>query len=78
MTEQDVVDVLEAVLKDSRSNPVVRGFALTSLLKLTSRYSTASERIKALIESYRGSLVVELQQRAIEYGKILDKHANIK
>lgn len=78
MTEQDVVDVLESVLKDSRSNAVVRGFALTSLLKLTSRYATASERIKALIESYRGSLVVELQQRAIEYGKILDRHANIK
>lgn len=72
------MDVLEGVLKDARSTSVVRGFALTALLKLTSRYSTASARIKGLIEHYRGSLVVELQQRAIEYGKILDKHDNIK
>ena len=37
-----------------------------------------SSRIKALILEYRGSLVLELQQRAIEFGSILTKHNDIK
>ena len=37
-----------------------------------------SSRIKALILEHKGSLVLELQQRAIEFGSILTKHNDIK
>jgi hypothetical protein len=37
-----------------------------------------SSHIKALIFEYKGSVVLELQQRAIEFGSILSKHTDIK
>ncbi|KAG0565630.1 hypothetical protein KC19_7G002600 [Ceratodon purpureus] len=78
VTESDAVDVVETVLKDPRVTPATEAFALTALLKLSSRFSDCEDRIKALILEYRGSLVLELQQRAIEFGSILTKHNDIK
>lgn len=78
VTESDVVDVVESVLKDSRITSTTVAFALTALLKLSSRFPDCAERIKALILEYKGSVVLELQQRAIEFGSILTKHNDIK
>ncbi|KAG0558689.1 hypothetical protein KC19_10G046900 [Ceratodon purpureus] len=78
VTESDVVDVVESVLKDSRVTSTTVAFALTALLKLSSRFPVCADRIKALIFEYKGSVVLELQQRAIEFGSILTKHNDIK
>jgi hypothetical protein len=42
------------------------------------RDECGSSHIKALILEYKGSVVLELQQRAIEFGSILSKHTDIK
>eukprot|EP01018_Ginkgo_biloba_P007028 Gb_02741 [translate_table: standard] len=78
VTESDAVDVLETVLKSSTSNMTTRAMALTSLLKLSSRFPPCSERIQDMIIQHKGSLVLELQQRSIEFSSILHRHQNIK
>uniref|UniRef100_A0A7I4AYD3 AP-1 complex subunit gamma n=1 Tax=Physcomitrium patens TaxID=3218 RepID=A0A7I4AYD3_PHYPA len=78
VTESDAVDVVEIVLKDPRVTSTTVAFALTALLKLSSRFPECSERIKVLILEHKRSLVLELQQRAIEFGSILTKHNDIK
>ncbi|CAK9215465.1 unnamed protein product [Sphagnum troendelagicum] len=78
VTESDAVDVVETVLKDIRVSPDTVAFSLTALLKLSSRFSHCADRLKGLILEYKGSVVLELQQRAIEFGSILSKHTNIK
>uniref|UniRef100_A0A0D6R6I1 AP-1 complex subunit gamma n=1 Tax=Araucaria cunninghamii TaxID=56994 RepID=A0A0D6R6I1_ARACU len=78
VTESDVVDVLEGILKGSTGNVTTRAMALTALLKLSSRFPPCAERIKDLITQHKGSLALELQQRSIEFSSILYKHENIK
>ncbi|KAH9303769.1 hypothetical protein KI387_008173, partial [Taxus chinensis] len=78
VTESDVVDVLEAVLKGSTTNMTTRAMTLTSLLKLSSRFPPCSERIKGLIIQHKGNFALEIQQRSIEFSSILHKHENMK
>jgi AP-1 complex subunit gamma-1 len=78
VTESDAVDVIETVLKDGRTSLNTQAYALTALLKLSSRFPTNSQRIKDLIQLYKGNLTLELQQRSIEFGAILNRHENIK
>lgn len=78
VTESDVVDVIEALLKRSTTNMTTQAMALTSLLKLSSRFPPCSERIKGLIIQHKGNFALELQQRSIEFSSILHKHENIK
>lgn len=78
VTESDVVDVLEAIVKGSKSDMTTCAMVLTALLKLSSRFPPCSERIKDLIIQHKGNLALELQQRSIEFGSILHKHQNLK
>lgn len=78
VTESDAVDVLESVLKDVRTSTAGRAYALTALLKLTSRFPSCSDRIAVLIQAHKSSLVLELQQRSVEFSSILSKHSNIR
>ncbi|MBA0819505.1 hypothetical protein Gohar_021551 [Gossypium harknessii] len=52
--------------------------ALIALLKLSSRFPSYSERIKGIIVQNKGNLVLELQQRSIEFNRILQKHQKIR
>ncbi|CAM6128159.1 unnamed protein product [Calypogeia fissa] len=78
VTESDAVDVIETVLKDVRTSSSLQAYALTALLKLSSRFPTNTQRIKDLIQLYKGNLILELQQRSIEFGAILNRHDKIK
>ncbi|KAJ6848970.1 AP-1 complex subunit gamma-2-like [Iris pallida] len=51
---------------------------LVALLKLSSRFPLVSERIRELIMQQKGNLVLELQQRSIEFNSIIQKHQSIK
>lgn len=42
VTESDAVDVVESVLKDMRAKSTTVAFALTALLKLSSRFPECS------------------------------------
>nr|XP_009391746.1 PREDICTED: AP-1 complex subunit gamma-2-like [Musa acuminata subsp. malaccensis] len=78
VTESDTVDVLEACLTGHSADITTRSMSLIALLKLSSRFPPTSERIKEIITEHKGSIVLELQQRAIEFNSIIQRHDNIK
>lgn len=78
VTESDAVDVLETILKRSKTDMTTCAMVLTALLKLSSRFPPCSERIKDLIIQHKGNFALELQQRSIEFSSILHKHQNLK
>uniref|UniRef100_I3JEV7 AP-1 complex subunit gamma n=1 Tax=Oreochromis niloticus TaxID=8128 RepID=I3JEV7_ORENI len=75
VTEDEVLDVLEGLLVSNLSTPVTRGYALTAIMKLSTRF-TSVNRIKKVVSIYGSSIDVELQQRAVEYNAKLLISAN--
>ncbi|XP_061370159.1 AP-1 complex subunit gamma-2-like [Gastrolobium bilobum] len=78
VTESDAVDVVEIAIKRHASDLTTKAMALVALLKLSSRFPSCSERIREIIVQFKGNLVLELQQRAIEFNSIIAKHQNIR
>ncbi|CAA7393697.1 unnamed protein product [Spirodela intermedia] len=78
VAESDVIDVVEIALKRHSSDVTTRAMSLVALLKLSSRFPTCSERIQEIMIQQKGSLVLELQQRSIEFNSIIQKHQNIR
>lgn len=78
VTESDAVDVAEITIKRHTSDLTTKAMALIALLKLSSRFPSCSERIRDIIVQQKGSLVLELQQRSLEFNSILEKHRNIR
>ncbi|KAG7647384.1 AP-1 complex subunit gamma-1 [Arabidopsis thaliana] len=78
VTESDAVDVIEDAITRHNSDSTTKAMALVALLKLSSRFPSISERIKDIIVKQKGSLLLEMQQRAIEYNSIVDRHKNIR
>ncbi|KAI8527141.1 hypothetical protein RHMOL_Rhmol12G0052600 [Rhododendron molle] len=78
VTESDAVDVIEISLKNHTSDLTTRAMCLIALLKLSSRFPACSQRIKDIVVQNKGSLVLELQQRSIEFNSIIEKHQNIR
>ncbi|XP_042494397.1 AP-1 complex subunit gamma-2-like isoform X2 [Macadamia integrifolia] len=78
VTESDAVDVLEIAMKLDTSDITTRAMSLIALLKLSSRFPSCSQRIKDIIAQHKGGLVLELQQRSIEFNSIIERHQNIR
>jgi len=68
VSEVDTLDLFEQILRNSITSAVTRQYALTALLKLSSRFSQSSlARIRDMISQFKNSIHVELQQRSCEY-----------
>ncbi|XP_059316551.1 AP-1 complex subunit gamma-2-like [Lycium ferocissimum] len=78
VTESDAVDVVETSFKSHSFDLTTRAMCLIALLKLSSRFPSCSQRINDIIVQHKGSFVLELQQRAIEFNSIIDRHQNIR
>ncbi|GAB4839828.1 hypothetical protein Ancab_020538 [Ancistrocladus abbreviatus] len=78
VTESDAVDIIEIGIKRPDSDLTTRAMCLIALLKLSSRFPACSQRIKDIITQYKGNLLLELQQRSIEFSSIVEKHQNIR
>ncbi|KAI3812107.1 hypothetical protein L1987_16812 [Smallanthus sonchifolius] len=78
VTENDAVDVVEIAIKRHSSDLTTRAMCLIALLKLSSRFPSCSQRIKDIVTQSKGSLLLELQQRSIEFDSIIEKHQNIR
>ncbi|CAI0386420.1 unnamed protein product [Linum tenue] len=78
VTESDAVDVVESAIKRHASDLTTKSMALIALLKLSSRFPSCSGRIKDIVVQHKGSLVLELQQRSLEFNSIIEKHQNIR
>ncbi|KPP72386.1 hypothetical protein Z043_108617, partial [Scleropages formosus] len=77
VTEDEVLDVLEGLLASNLSSPVTRGYALTAVMKLSTRLSSVN-RIKKVVSIYGSSIDVELQQRAVEYNALFKKYDHMR
>ncbi|XP_028060452.1 AP-1 complex subunit gamma-2-like isoform X2 [Camellia sinensis] len=78
VTESDAVDVIEIAIKRHISDLTTQAMCLIALLKLSCRFPVCSQRINDIIVQYKGSLVLELQQRSIEFNSVIQKHQNIR
>ncbi|XP_075089300.1 AP-1 complex subunit gamma-2 isoform X3 [Nicotiana tabacum] len=78
VTESDALDVVETSIKSHSCDLITRAMCLIALLKLSSRFPSCSQRINDIIGQYKGSFVLELQQRAIEFNSIIERHQNMR
>ncbi|KAK9145446.1 hypothetical protein Sjap_005349 [Stephania japonica] len=78
VTESDAVDVLETAMRRHTSDITTRAMTLIALLKLSSRFPSCSQRVNDIIVEHKGNFVLELQQRSIEFNKIIERHQNIR
>ena len=74
ITEKDVLNLFDIILQSTYANSSVREFSVTALVKLSTRFtdSWSASRIHELIHHYTSSVEVEVQQRAVEFEKILE------
>ncbi|KAK6922155.1 Clathrin/coatomer adaptor, adaptin-like, N-terminal [Dillenia turbinata] len=78
VTESDAVDIIEIAIKRHSSDLTTQAMCLIALLKLSCRFPSCSQRIQEIIVQLKGSLLLELQQRSIEFSSIIEKHQNIR
>ncbi|KAG6426400.1 hypothetical protein SASPL_110623 [Salvia splendens] len=78
VTEAEAVDLVETAIKCHTSDLTTQAMCLVALLKLSSRYPSCAKRINDIVLHQKGSLVLELQQRAIEFNSIIGKHGKIR
>lgn len=78
VTEDGVLDVVDKVLQTPQSSLVTKEYAINAVMKLSTRFSVTLPRIKALLVRYSQHLDMELQQRAVEYSAIFNKHDQMR
>ncbi|XP_052047413.1 AP-1 complex subunit gamma-like 2 isoform X3 [Apodemus sylvaticus] len=76
--EEDVLGLLEKVLQSHMSLPATRGYAITALMKLSSRLRGDNNRIRQVVSIYGSCVDVELQQRAVEYNTLFQKYDHMR
>ncbi|XP_075860270.1 AP-1 complex subunit gamma-like 2 isoform X2 [Microcebus murinus] len=76
--EEEVLALLEKVLQSHMSLPATRGYALTALMKLSTRLRGNNKRIRQVVSIYGSCLDVELQQRAVEYNTLFRKYDHMR
>uniref|UniRef100_A0A915MET7 AP-1 complex subunit gamma n=1 Tax=Meloidogyne javanica TaxID=6303 RepID=A0A915MET7_MELJA len=72
--EDEVVRIFERLMPSSQMSISSREFGLTALAKLFTRFENCSERIHALVRQYSANMNLELQQRSVEYARLLLKN----
>ena len=60
------------------STQVTKEYALTALMKLTTRFTTCTDQIQLIINNYTTNTDVELQQRSVEYDAIFRKYEPLR
>jgi len=70
--ESDIVDLFETILNSSYAGQVVTQYIVTSITKLTTRLSEPAqiERLRRLLQRYSTNLDIEIQERAVEFGRL--------
>ncbi|KAL0602803.1 AP-1 complex subunit gamma-like 2 [Plecturocebus cupreus] len=76
--EEEVLALLEKVLQSHMSLPATRGYALTALMKLSTRLHGDNNRIRQVVSIYGSCLDMELQQRAVEYDTLFRKYDHMR
>eukprot|EP00903_Cladosiphon_okamuranus_P018668 g17182.t1 len=68
----EIVDLMSKIMKDHNSDRTTRGYVLTALTKLAGRLGEDQEdAIETLLQTYSGSMNLELQARSCEFTQLL-------
>ncbi|BFZ13168.1 hypothetical protein BsWGS_16207 [Bradybaena similaris] len=78
VTEDEVISLLEKVLATNNSSVVTKEYVITALMKLSSRLSSCTSRLKKIITTYGSSTNVELQQRSVEYSNLFTRYDHLR
>ncbi|KAI3420317.1 hypothetical protein GPALN_003627 [Globodera pallida] len=73
VNEEEVVDLFELLMPQPQLTVPTREYGLTALAKLVTRFDSLTERIHAIIRQYSAHMNLELQQRSVEYSRVLGK-----
>ncbi|XP_055471891.1 AP-1 complex subunit gamma-like 2 isoform X2 [Psammomys obesus] len=76
--KEEVLALLEKVLQSHLSLPDTRGYAMTALMKLSTRLRGDNNRIRQVVSIYGSCVDVELQQRAVEYDMLFRKYDHMR
>jgi AP-1 complex subunit gamma-1 len=72
IAESDVVNLLDSCLRIHNADITTKSYILNALIKLSTRTSPAIRgRIMSIMNTYRSSIILELQQRGTEYSTLL-------
>lgn len=77
-TEHEVIDVYQRLLWSPQNSNVTKQYALMSLTKLSTRFTTTNNKIQQIVSSFCSSLHIELQQRGIEFTQLFGKYGNLR
>ncbi|KAK3748665.1 hypothetical protein RRG08_000897 [Elysia crispata] len=78
VSNDDVISLLERILINNNSSVVTKEYAITALMKLSSRFTDCSLRLQQVISQYGSSTNVELQQRSVEYSSLFVKFDHMR
>ena len=73
VSQEEVIDLVDKVLARHNVSEQVREYALTTLIKLYTKFTQNKDKIRELIDSQTTSPSLEVQQRACEYLHLLDQ-----
>ncbi|KAL1780439.1 AP-1 complex subunit gamma-like 2 isoform X1 [Sigmodon hispidus] len=76
--EEEVLALLEKLLQSHMSLPATRGYAITALMKLSTRLRGDNRRIRQVVSIYGSCVDIELQQRAVEYNVLFQKYDHMR
>ncbi|XP_005085639.2 LOW QUALITY PROTEIN: AP-1 complex subunit gamma-like 2 [Mesocricetus auratus] len=76
--EEEVLALLEKLLQSHMSLPATRGYAITALMKLSTRLRGDNNRIRQVVSIYGSCVDIELQQRAVEYNVLFQKYDHMR
>jgi AP-1 complex subunit gamma-1 len=70
--QSDIVDLFETILNSSYAGQIVTQYIVTAVTKLTTRLSDPAqiERLRRLLQRYSTNLDIEIQERAVEFGRL--------
>ncbi|CAD6249064.1 unnamed protein product [Miscanthus lutarioriparius] len=78
VTESNAVGAVEVALNRYSADVTTGAMCLVALLKLSSRFPSTSERVKQIVAQNKENVVLELQQRSIEFTSIIQRHQSIR
>ncbi|XP_030043621.1 AP-1 complex subunit gamma-like 2 isoform X3 [Microcaecilia unicolor] len=78
VSEDDVLDILEKVLHSHMSLPATRAYALTAIMKLSTRLRENVDRVRRVVSIFGSCSDLELQQRAVEYNALFKKFDHMR
>ena len=78
VTEDQVLDMLERILVNNNSTTVTKEYSLMAIMKLSTRFTQTTLRIRKLINIHGTSTNTELQQRSVEFTALFSKHDTMR